>query len=104
MLIEQINHVGLQPFERGVHGLLDMRRLAVQTGLLAAIAIETELGGDDHLPAHRRERLVAQIFNLLYRRISFGRPAPGSRLADYKSAIQPKAILRYFCRSGQHPR
>lgn len=45
--------------------------------------------------------LVAQIFNLLYRRISFGwawkyrSASPNDQPADCKSAIQQDAILRY---------
>ncbi len=52
------------------------------------------------LPAWSAE--VAQIFNLLYRRIAFGRPPQFQhrrfwrRLADCKSAIQQNAILRYL--------
>jgi hypothetical protein len=44
---------------------------------------------------------VAQICNLLYRRIAFGRllkcgvPWGFERLADFKSAIQQNSILRY---------
>jgi hypothetical protein len=47
--------------------------------------------------------LVAQIFNLLYRRIAFGRawkiPTASKlrRSADCKSAIRQNAILRYDC-------
>jgi hypothetical protein len=48
---------------------------------------------------------VAQICNLLYRRIAFGRAlvvpnvSGPQRLADCKSAIQQNAILRYVCTS-----
>jgi hypothetical protein len=49
-----------------------------------------------------QEKSVAQIFNLLYRRIAFGRASLRlkcwslPRLADCKSAIQQSATLRYF--------
>jgi hypothetical protein len=50
---------------------------------------------------------VAQIWNLLYRRIAFGKPLSwdahmncGS-LADYKSAIQQNLILRYSSGDGR---
>jgi hypothetical protein len=38
------------------------RGLAVQTAPLAAVAIEAELGGDDHLLAERGQRLTYKIF------------------------------------------
>ena len=55
MLIEQINRLDLEPLERGFDNLSDVLGLAVQAALLAAIAIESELGGDDHLPTERSE-------------------------------------------------
>src|SRR5216117_659427 len=38
---------------------------------------------------------VAQIFNLPYRRIAFGRTPARVAVADYKSAIRQTASLRY---------
>jgi hypothetical protein len=63
------------------------------------------------LDSNARHRIadVAQIFNLLYRRIAFGRawdetrrPAIRRWLADCKSAIQQSAILRYGVLDRRH--
>ena len=62
MLVEQVNRLDLEPPERGVHDLLDVLWRAVQPALLAAVPIEAELGGDDHLPAKRREGLAEELF------------------------------------------
>jgi hypothetical protein len=61
MLVEQINRFEPEPLERGLDDLPDVRRLAVQAALLAAVAIEAELRGDDHLPAERRQRLAHEF-------------------------------------------
>jgi len=63
----------------------------------------TKAPGESSGPTSLR---VAQIFNLLYRRILFCRAqaiseVPGlfENLADYKSAIQQNTILRYTFRA-----
>src|SRR5208282_1862576 len=60
-----------EPLERSLDDLPDVRGLAVQAALLAAVAIEAELGGDDHLPAERSQRL-AHKFLVRERAIDLG--------------------------------
>jgi len=59
MLIEQINGIHFEPFERTLDGLFDVLRLAVQArrtrALIAATQIEAEFRGDDYLFAKWRE-------------------------------------------------
>src|SRR5208282_6600156 len=50
-----------EPLERSLDDLPDVRGLAVQAALLAAVAIEAELGGDDHLLAERSQRLAHEF-------------------------------------------
>src|SRR5713101_7707244 len=61
MLVEQINRADFEPLERGLDDLLDVLRPAVQAALLAAVTIESELGGDDHLLAKRSEGLAHEF-------------------------------------------
>jgi hypothetical protein len=54
VLVEQINSLHPEPFERGIGDPLDALRAAVQTlpaGTAIGIEVEPELGSDDHLPA-----------------------------------------------------
>src|SRR5208283_5910840 len=71
MLIEQINRLDLEPLERSLNHTLDARRFAGYTALLAGVAIESELGGDDHLATERREGF-ADEFLVRERAIDFG--------------------------------
>ncbi len=57
MLVEQVDAVGLQPLERGVGDLADMRGPAVDAGRRGRV-LEAEFRGDDDLVAERRERLA----------------------------------------------
>ncbi len=64
VLIEQIDHIGLQALERGFGDRLDLFRPAVQSLPARAsiwIEIEAELGDYDHLVTYRRKRLAQQL-------------------------------------------
>jgi hypothetical protein len=61
MLIEQINHVGLQPLQGGLGHIPDVLWPAVQS-LAGQSARETELGGDHHLVAERCECFAKEFF------------------------------------------
>src|SRR5678815_1845558 len=55
MLVKQVNRLDFEPLERGFDNLFDVLGPAVQIALLATLTIESELSGDDHLTAERRE-------------------------------------------------
>jgi hypothetical protein len=63
MLIEQIDDIDVQPFQRGVRNRPDVRGPAVQgpVSLGHAADIEAELGGDHDIVAERRQRLADQF-------------------------------------------
>ena len=82
MLIEKIDHVGLEPLQRGLGDLLDVLRPAVEAGLLpVGLDLEAELGGDDHLCAERRERLAHEFF-VGERTVDFGGVEEGDAAFD----------------------
>ena len=62
VLIEEIDRVGLEPLQRRLGDLADVRGPAVQTRLLAVLELEAELGRDDDLIAHGRQRFADQLF------------------------------------------
>ena len=61
MLVQQVDAVGLQPLQGGVHDLPDVFRPAVQPYLLPALDLEAELGGDHHPVADGGEGLADQF-------------------------------------------
>ena len=62
VLIEEIDPIGLEPLQRGVGDLADVRRPAVESRLLAVFELEPELRRDDDLIANRRERFADELF------------------------------------------
>src|SRR5205807_499576 len=65
MLIEQIDGVDPEPFQRPLDGLFDVLRSAVQTDwmrIFFGVNLETELGRDHHLVTHGSESLAHQLF------------------------------------------
>jgi hypothetical protein len=63
VLVEEIDGVGLEPFQRCLGDLFNVLRAAVQPRLFAGVGIEfePELGGDRHLLAERSQRLAHQF-------------------------------------------
>ena len=62
VLIEEIDAVGLEPLQRRVGHLADVRGPAVEAGLLSVLEPEPELGRDHHLVANRSERFADELF------------------------------------------
>src|SRR5207244_2552287 len=62
VLIEKVDPVGPESRERRVGDLSDVRRPAIETGLLAAFELEAELRRYHHPVAHRRQRLADELF------------------------------------------
>jgi len=60
MLIEQVDDISLEAFERGVGDLLYMFWTTVETSLFACVRIkfEPELGGDHHLVTKWSQRFA----------------------------------------------
>src|SRR5207249_11461228 len=71
MLVKQVNRLDFEPFERSLNHSFDAFRLAGHTTLLAAVAIESELRGNDYLPTERGE-CFAHEFLVGERAIDFG--------------------------------
>jgi hypothetical protein len=59
MLVQKIDTVGAEAFERGVDDCLDVLRAAVET-TSASFDVEAELRRDPHGVANRRERFADQ--------------------------------------------
>jgi hypothetical protein len=64
VLIEQINDISPESFERGIGDLLDVLGAAIQSCLFACVRVEfeTELGSDHHSVAERSKGLADQLF------------------------------------------
>src|SRR5207249_5017647 len=62
MLIEQIDVIGLESFERGFGDLLDVLWPAIGPALLVTLELEPELGRDHHLITHGCERFANKFF------------------------------------------
>ena len=65
MLVEEIDGIDLQPFERALANLLNMRRPAVESAPFVAITwicFPAKLCRDDDFAAKRREGLADQLF------------------------------------------
>ena len=65
MLVEQVDHVGPESFERRFGHRFDVLRMTVETaGPLGRLAIDikAELGGDHYLVASRRKSFADQLF------------------------------------------
>ena len=69
MLVQQVDHIDLEPLERALGGLFDVLRPAVQArgalhpaGIELRIEVEPELGGDHHLLADRSKGLTDEFF------------------------------------------
>ena len=65
VLVEQIDDIHFEPFERGLGDLLDVLGSAVQSlpaGTSIRIEVEAELGGDHHLPAEGGEGFADKFF------------------------------------------
>jgi len=65
MLIEQIDGVYPEPFQRALDGLFDVLRSAVQTDwmrIFLGVNLEPELGRDHHLVTHGSESLAHELF------------------------------------------
>ena len=62
VLVEQVDGVDPETFERGVGNLADVLGPAVQSGLPAALAdLKSEFRGNHHLGAERRESLAHEL-------------------------------------------
>ena len=61
VLVEEVDPSIVEPLERRLGDLSDVRGPAVQAGLLAALELEPELRGDDHLIANRCQRLADEL-------------------------------------------
>jgi len=59
MLVQKIDTVGAEAFERGVDDCLDVLRAAVET-TSASFDVEAELRRDPHAVANRHERFADQ--------------------------------------------
>jgi hypothetical protein len=67
VLVEQVDPVGTQPLQHRVDGLPDVIGAAVGSASALAglrVDIEAELGGDDHLVAHRLQGFPDDAFGL----------------------------------------
>ncbi len=86
VLIEQVNDVGLEAFERRFSDFLNVRRPTVQSGLFAGIRInfEAELCGDGHLVTKRRERFADELF-VGERAVDFGGIEEGDAAFDSRA-------------------
>ena len=66
MLIQQVDALHPEPFERSFHGLLDVLGLAIHAcrsrPIIAAAQIEPKLGGDHHFAAVGRQRFAYKFF------------------------------------------
>ena len=72
MLVEEIDPIGLEPLQRCVGDFADVRRSAVESGLLAVLELEPELRRDHDLIANGRERFADELF-VRERPVGFGR-------------------------------
>ena len=72
MLIEEIDSIGPEPFQRRVSDRANLRRTAVETRHLAVLDVEAELRGNRHLVADGLERFADEIF-VRVRPVHFGR-------------------------------
>src|SRR5437879_4985691 len=61
VLIEEIDAIRLEPFERCLGNLPDVCGPAVQARLLAVLELEPELRRNHHAIAHRRERFADEL-------------------------------------------
>jgi hypothetical protein len=71
VLIEQVDRIDLEPFERGLGDLLYVRWPAVQAAPPAGFECEPELGCDHDLMSERGERFANELF-IGERSIGFG--------------------------------
>ena len=65
MLIEQIDGLDPEPFQRALNGLFDVRRPAVQAcwmRIFRGADLEPELGCDHHAFAHGSEGVALEFF------------------------------------------
>ncbi len=66
VLIQQVDALDLEPFERAFDGLLDVLGPTIQAGrsrtIVAATQIESELRGDHHFAVERRNGLAHEFF------------------------------------------
>ena len=88
MLIEQVDDIDLEPFERAFDGLLDVIGPAVQAwrafhpaGIGIRAEIEAEFGGDHDLLAEGREGFADQLF-VSERAVDFGGIEEGNASFD----------------------
>ncbi len=92
MLIEQIDDVGPEAFQRSLGDRADVLGAAVHPGLPAGrrLDAETELGGDHHPLAHRGQRFAHHLFvgegTIDLRRVEEGDAAVDCR-ADQRDAV-----------------
>ena len=64
-MVEQVDAVGPQPFQRGLADRPDMLGPAVHAALASAVDVDAELGGDDDFIADRRQRLADDLLVLV---------------------------------------
>jgi hypothetical protein len=62
VLVEEIDPIGLEAFERSLGDLLDVRWPTIKTALAARFEREPELGRDDDLIAERGESFPYELF------------------------------------------
>jgi len=91
VLVIEVDHVGIEPFQRGFRHGLDMFGTAVDARHAVEAStfvedLEAEFGGDRHLVAHRLQRLAEQDLVLKgavdFRRVEEGHPGLDRRLQD----------------------
>jgi hypothetical protein len=102
VLIEQIDGFDLQPLERGLGDLLDVRWLTIQGSQAwptVGIRREAELGGNHHLPAERRQCFPKEFFvgewTIDFRRIEEGDAAVNRRVqkSDHLPLVGDRAFM-----------
>ena len=90
MLVEEIDGLDLEAYERCFGDPLDLLRPAFQAPLLACVGIEIEpeLGGDHDLAAERRQGLAHELF-IGERDIDFG----GVEERDTRSTAERMSLI-----------
>ena len=90
VLIEEIDPIGPETFQRRLRDLADVRGAAVEACLLPVLDLEAELRGDDDLIANRGECFADNVFvrkrAVHFRRVEEGHAAVDGR-PDHGQAV-----------------
>src|ERR1700739_4271990 len=89
MLVEQIDNIGLEPFQRSVRDFSDVVRPAIQPR--EPFNVETEFRGDYHLASERSESFADEFF-ILERAVRLSRVEEGDPFFEGR-ADQGDAVL-----------